>query len=188
VVLRGLTFQAATPGTGTAITQQSGRLFLENTIVDGWSDGLQSESGAERLFVKGSVFRNNSLQGLWIKPASTAIVAIEDSFFENNYAGIHFEGGTGRVSNSVMTGNTHGGAVRNAGTEVTFQRCQVSSSVQGGLEAYASAVLRVSGSTLTKHGIAGLYNESATLESFGNNVIRGNVADSIGTITPVTLQ
>jgi hypothetical protein len=191
-VLRGLTIKAATPGSGTGIDHQSGSLFVENTIVDGWYDGLVSASTAERLHVKGSVFRNQANEGLLVQAGSTARVVIDDSFFERNgFVGVRFQGGKGRVSNSVMSDNTAaGGVAENAGTEVTFQRCEVSHNIQSGLYAGLDSTLRVSQSTMTRNGVGLLNNGGMTtfVVSFGNNVIVGNTTDIGGTITPGTLQ
>jgi hypothetical protein len=189
VVLRGLTFQSPTPGAtiGTAIglTHQSGTLFLENSVVDGWAIGLHSDVGAQGLFVKSSVFRNHRDRGLWLPPGSTQNVGIEDSFFERNGWGLSLGGGTGRVSNTVLAGNQFGAVVL-GGAEFTFQRCEVSGNSSIGLLAYF-ATLRVSFSTIT-HNSVGLQNHESTLESFNNNVIRGNTTDTLGTITGVLLQ
>jgi hypothetical protein len=190
VVLRGLTFQAAAPGSGTGITHQSGTLFLENSVVDGWFNGLESQSGAQGLYVKSSVFRNQSNSfGLWVQLGNTQNLGIEDSFFERNVAALVLEGGTGRVSNTVLAGNTYGAVVSNAGVEFTFQRCEVSGNINAGLLVDVGATVRVSFSTLTRNAF-GLQNNGggATLQSFNNNVILGNTTNTSGTITGVVLQ
>jgi hypothetical protein len=189
VVLRGLTFQSPTPGTGTGITQQSGTLFVENVVVDSWSDGLVSQMAAQGLYVKSSVFRNQSGSGVWVQLNSTQNVGIEDSFFERNLLGLALEGGTGRVSNTVLAGNGYGAFIGFDGPEFTFQRCEVSGNTVAGLYAADATVLRVAGSTITRNA-TGLVNTGfgAVVESFGNNVIRGNTTNTVGTITPVALQ
>jgi hypothetical protein len=87
-----------------------------------------------------------------------------------------------------MTGNGYGAITENAGTDVTYQLCEISGNSNSGLYAYLS-IARVSASTITRNGY-GLrnYASMATLESFGTNVIRGNITDTDGTITPVALQ
>jgi hypothetical protein len=189
VVLRGLTFQAAVTGSGNAIAHASGTLYIENTVVDGWDYGLFSYSGIEGLFVKGSVFRNQATAGVWLDTGTTAKVAIDNSFFERNGGnGVMLLGGTGRVSDTVFSANGTGAQVQNAGTEFTFQHCELSNNSSHGLFAFLGSTLRVSHSTITRNGFYGLYNNNATLESFSNNVIRGNGLNTNGTITAVTLQ
>jgi hypothetical protein len=190
VVLRGLTFQAPTPGTGTAIAQESGALFLENVVVDGWYDGVTASAAGEGLFVKGSIFRNGSNYGLYVFAGNTATVNVDDSFFERSYVGMMLLGGTGRVSNTVITGNSYGGYVQNAGVEFTFEHCKVSGNGYGFYANVIGTILRVSGSTITRNSNIGLYNQSslALVESHGNNSIRGNGSNTAGTITVVPLQ
>jgi hypothetical protein len=191
VVVRGLTLKSATAGAYTGIAHQSGTLFVENSVLDGWEDGLIS-TNAERLFVKGSVFRNQAFHGVSVSASGSPIVAIDDSFFEDNGgSGLSFNAGAGRVSNSVLTGNTRG-ARASGSAAYTFQRCEISSNSIVGLSASSGGVVRVSGSTIVRNDI-GLENSVAdpgTVESFGNNVIRGNVGGNnvVGTVSTVSLQ
>jgi hypothetical protein len=190
VVLRGLTLKAATAGSGTGITHLSGKLFVENTVVDGWNTGLFSVDTVEHLFVKGSIFRNQSFAGISLANGTTLAFAIDDSFFENNTAyGIQIEGGTGRVSNSVITRSGTGASVNFVNVVASFQRCEVTHTSYG-LLANVNGTMRVSGSTIVNNFV-GVQNfgGTATVESFGNNVIRGNTgADTAGTITTIALQ
>jgi hypothetical protein len=190
VVLRGLTFQAATPGSGTGITQQSGRLFVENSVIDGWFIGLTSNAAAEGLYVTGSVFRNQTVfGGVYVMTGSTAEVAIDGSTFERNAVGAQLEGGIGRVSNSVFSANAGGLSAQGQGTLYTVQRCEVSSNAGSGLHAIDNAVLRVSHSTISSNGF-GLINGGlgAVVQSYGNNVIISNATNTAGTIGVATLQ
>jgi hypothetical protein len=187
VVIRGLTLKAATAGTGVGITQQSGTLFIENTVVDGWEDGLSASASAEQLFVKGSVFRNQAGDGI---QSSAAVYAIDDSFFENNFGGVRLDAGTGRISNSVLAANVEGLWIFNSGTVANVQRCEVSSNSDSGLIAFYSATLRISRSTIVRN-FNGVVNGGAAtdVESFGNNVIRGNTSNNIlNPITTVSLK
>jgi hypothetical protein len=184
VVLRGLTLKAATVGSGIGIDHQSGTLWVENVIVDGWDAGLRSQIGAQLLLVKGSVFRNNTSYGLHVVSGSSASLAIDQSFVESNYFGLALLGGTGRVSNTALTANW--AAIQTDNTDVTFQRCEISSN-DFGFYAYTGLV-RVSGSTVTRNTQYGFWIFTATVESFGNNVIRGNATDTTSPLTTVALQ
>jgi hypothetical protein len=188
VVLRGLTFQSPALANGiTAIDHQSGTLYVDDIVVDGWEFGLVSQSAGQGLYVKSSVFRNHFQYGLHVMDGSTQNVAIEDSFFQGNGLGMFLAGGMGRVSNTVIAGNGYGAVLQPAGTEFTFQRCEVSGNFSG-LYAFG-AIVRVSGSTITRN-TTGVANGGggAVVESFGNNAIRGNDANTTGTITTVALQ
>ena len=188
VVLRGLTLKAATVGTGTGINHQSGILYVENTVVDGWGTGLSSNVNELRA-VKGSIFRNNASYGVYSNTGSIAAarLTVDDSFVENNgNVGIFVGSGSARISNTVLTGHVYGAAAQYSGADVTVERCQVWGNGTG-LAAFINGLLRVSGSNVTRNTL-GLYNSSSTLISFGNNVIDGNTTNTNGTITPVALQ
>jgi hypothetical protein len=191
VVLRGLTLKSATPGSGTGILHQSGTLFVENAVVDGWFNGIVSAPAAQGLLVKGSVSRNNVTNGILVQVGNTGPLAVDDSFFERNfYGGVVLDGGSGRVSNTTLAGNTnHGARVYGAGTVLTLQRCEVSGNSVG-LVADTDSILRVSQSTITGNGTGiSIAGTGALVESFGNSVIRGNVtSNTSGTITTVALQ
>jgi hypothetical protein len=81
--------------------------------------------------------------------------------------------------------------VNGASAVATFQRCEVSSNTNQGLLAGNGGTLRVSESTIVRNA-SGLENllDTATVESFGNNAIRGNVGGNnvVGTVTTVSLQ
>jgi hypothetical protein len=186
VVLHGLTFISPTTGSGTAIFHQSGKLYLESVVIDGWLTGLDTTSGGQGVFVKGSVFRNNAANGLLL--AAGEPVAVDDSFFEGNGVGFSTYNGAGngygRVSNTVMIGNGVGALLQD-GPNFTFDRCQVSSNTYG-VSLSGGPILRLSASTITRNttGVNG-----GPIESFGNNVISGNTTDTNGTtINPVALQ
>jgi hypothetical protein len=190
VVLRGLTLKAASAGSGAAITQASGTLFVENVVADGWYHGIYVSAGpVTRLFVKGSVIRNNTV-GLEVQSGSPVKTTIDDSFFENNASvGLQLSSGIGRVSDTVVTASPTGVAVQNPGTVFTLQRCEVSGSGLDAVIVDAGGALAVSDSTLTDSE-TGLHNngDGATLATFSNNVFRNNTFDIVGTYTPATLQ
>ena len=182
VVLRGLTLKAATVGSGTGIAHQSGSLFVENTVVDGWSTGLISTGAPERLFIKGSVFRNQSGDAMLTGATSTTI---EGSFFEGNSGTGVYAYAVVRISNSVLSNNDVAGIV-SAGGDVTVQRCEINGSGFGA-HVQGAGILRVSGSTVVKN-TTGLSNLGSTLKSFGNNAVDGNSTNVTGTLTTIATQ
>jgi hypothetical protein len=187
VVLRGLTLKSATAGSGTGITHSSGTLFLENMVVDGWQVGLNAGVGADQLFVKGSVFRNQSSDGLAVNDSTTSVV-VDDSFFERNGdSGIAVLAGKVRVSNSVLSANGGGGVLASgANAVVAVQRCEATGNFVGFM-AQGSGRLRVSHSTIT-HNTFGLSNSTSTLFSYGNNLVAENGSQTTGTISTGALQ
>ena len=130
------------------------------------------------------MFRNIN-NGIDVVTGSNARVAIDGSFFENiGFVGLFFHGGRGRVTNTSMSVG-YMAATTYAGAEVTFQRCEASGLYYGFTA--EGGITRVSQSTSTRNEY-GLRHFTGTLESFGNNVVRGNANDLVGTITPVALQ
>src|SRR5439155_13281946 len=85
VVLRGLTLKALTIGSGIAITYTAAAaLHIENCVVDGWFDGLEID-GTGEFFIKDSIFRNMSDNGVLTLPPSASLTgSIDNSRFENN--------------------------------------------------------------------------------------------------------
>ena len=190
VVLRGLTLKAATVGTGSAgISHVSGTLFVENSVIDGWNNGIEATAAAVKLFVYASTFRHQTLFGITTAVAGLEF-AIDESVFENNaYGGIGIGLGKGRVSNTVMSGNPRGATIAGATTVVQFQRCEFSSNTFFGIWANNFAAVRIAESTIARNGTGVANNgNSALIESFGDNVILGNTVNLSGTVTPVALQ
>jgi hypothetical protein len=89
------------------------------------------------------------------------------------------------VSDSVADGNDSGVAAIGPGAQVTLSRVVLSNNVSYGLGVASSGgVARIGGSTVTGNG-TGLAQLSGTLESFGDNMVRGNTTETSGTITTV---
>jgi hypothetical protein len=185
VVIRGITLKAFTPGTGTGLTVTSGDLFLENSVIDGWDKGVSAASGG-RIFMKNSTIRNNAT-GLSVTTSSR--VAIEGSQFENNGLGLDVSNG-GRVAmtRAVISGSSVVGVkTSGAGSEVTAQFCQVAHNAIG-MQTLTSGLARLSDSTVTGNVTGIDASAGTTFETFTSNVIRGNTANTSGTLTTVLLQ
>ena len=189
VVLRGLTLKAATVGNGNGITHESGRLFVENSVVDGWDYGLVVNPGAERLFVKRSVFRNQSGSGLFVGGSASTTAVVDESFVEGNgLHGVVAAVGKVRVSNSVVSLNALSGVLASGSTaNVAVQRSEITGNVLYGVAVQSSGIARVSHSTISHNG-TGLYHLSGSLYSYGNNLVAENLMNTSGTITTATLQ
>ena len=117
--------------------------------------------------VKGSVDRSvaalNTGSGFFFQPE--AEISVSDSRAEGNVAGF-----------SIQTPGT--------GTILTLERVSVTDNTGDGVFAAFGSVVRISGSTIARNG-TGLHNIGATLESFGDNVVRGNTTETMGTVTVV---
>ncbi len=187
VVLRGLIMKAVNVGTGTGITQYSGTLLVENTIVDGWETGLKTVGTSSSILIKGSIFRNNGATGVEL---GTSVVAVEGSYFERNGVAA-LVGGSGRISNSVFNGNTSFAVAKVGSGELGVTSTEFSNNGTA-LVTVEGGVLRIGHCTIASNG-AGVNNlytgtPSGTIYSYQNNVIIGNVTDVIGSLTPLPLR
>jgi hypothetical protein len=187
VVIRGMTIKAATPGTGDGITVASGRLSLEGSVIDGWNRGIVVNSFAEQLHVGDCVMRNMSLHAIVAFGAGHTSVANTRFVNASGSGYAAYEGNdssTASISGCEISGG--GGGIFNFfSSSVLVDDCRVTN-VASGL--YTEATMRVSRTIVTKSSIAGVKNLGGTLESFGNNVFRGNALDTDGPITNVPLQ
>jgi hypothetical protein len=191
VVLRGLTLKAFGPGTGTAIRLTSGaRLYVEECVIDGWSDGIIVDVPAQ-VFITGTTVRNAAFNGAAFAAGD---ITVEKSRFEGNgFAGVNVFGGVLSMRDCVVASN--GSAANGAGVAAQGGVVNVESTLLTKNEpvavfaAGAVSIARLSHSVITA-STWGLYNAGggAVIESFGNNLLRGNATDTLGTITTVTLQ
>jgi Right handed beta helix region len=190
VVLHGLTLKAFTPGSGNGIDiQAAGRVAIENCVVDGWGDGIrvQTAAGAVRVDVKDTTLRNNASEGLAINGPG-AVVTVDHSLFERNYIGFRLSSnGRGRITRSLFVDHSGWGAGVNGTGRLDASRSTFAGSVSGGFFVYGGGTGRVSGSLITGNGV-GLENNNGVLESFLDNILRGNAENSTGTITSVSRQ
>src|SRR5262245_47053215 len=149
VVIRGLTLKAATPGAGTGLTQLSGALIVENSVIDGWDTGIRV-TATDPVSISGTTVRNNLATGIFVQANST--VTIQDSRLIGNglgtpalgYAGLFAVAGrvsvdrsecfrsyaclwfrgdtspvTGTVRRTFVSGSEFGIVSQIAGTDVT---------------------------------------------------------------------
>jgi hypothetical protein len=90
------------------------------------------------------------------------------------------------VKDSTFSGHSIVAVGAAATGEVNVDESLIAGNVEG-VTVFAGGTVRVSGSILTGNAI-GLLNLSGTIESWGNNALRGNLSDSQGTITTVALR
>jgi hypothetical protein len=195
VTLRGLTLKALTPGTGVGITFTAGStLTIENSVVNGWSNGV-SIDGAGILIVRNSVVKNMTNDGILLQPASgnAQATVIECQFESNgNIALGAFENSRVWARDCVFTGNN---VAANASSstaavpaEIDVRNCIFSNTLTGAFAVTFSggtAVTRVSGCMIMGNSTGMGQINAGTLESYGDNDVRGNTSDTVGTITPI---
>jgi hypothetical protein len=188
VVLRGLTLKALTPGVGSGINFISGAaIHVENCVIDGWSQGIviNPASASSRAYVIDTVVRNCAAEGVAIQPG---IVSIDNVRLENNTSGcgVFVFDGTASVLRSVATGNSSGFCATDA-SALNVEGSMASNNQSFGFFAGTGAVVRLTKCIVTGND-TGLNNNVATIESLGDNLVRGNATNTAGTITIVAGQ
>jgi copper-binding protein NosD len=183
VVLRNLYLNGL--GGENGIVYNSGyALMLEQITATGFTGGAgvfhQAPNG--RLHATDLIVRRNA-NGVYVFPNSgIAPVSLDRvQARENTSVGVFALGNARlRISDSVVSGNASGIF---AEVPTMVSGCQLSENVFG---LYVlESVGRISGSTVTSNQ-HGLWNDTGTLESFGDNVVRGNTIDNtVGTVTTV---
>jgi hypothetical protein len=192
VSLRGLTIKALTPGTGNGILFTNGlNLQVENCVLDGWNMGIENDA-AGRLTVVDTIIRNVGTGGgigaaVHVNNAgATALIDHVRAVDSNNGFGV--SAGKATVSNSTASGNVNNGCFAQAAiSEINIEKSVLANNGNRGALALTVGVVRISDSMVTGNGV-GLLNIEGTVESFGNNAVRGNTTNTSGTITTVALQ
>ena len=193
VVLRGLSiYNQGSTGNGISFAQ-SGTLFVENCIINGFgsASGIYSNSGS--LEVKDSVIRENHI-GIQVAASSSRGYANVDRVrLEANGIGLQTNvGGMATVKNSLISDGTSGLQAFSTGqlhttAELNVEDCVISNNNGYGVAAISDGngitTVRVSNSTVTNntYGFAAVGTPAVFL-SRGNNTVEGNTVATTGTI------
>jgi hypothetical protein len=195
VVLRGLTFEGLGTGlSGILFNGSTGTLHVENCFINGFTqNGIAfTPTGASELFVNGVTTRDNTLNGIQIKPSGSgrASVTIDATHMVNNgQAGLLAEdGSTVTVRDSVVDGNNLG-AFANSTTSgpvaLTLESTVSASNTTDGVRSSgANAAVRISNLTDTANAVGLSATGGGQIISFGNNRVNGNTTNGSPTSTP----
>lgn len=111
--------------------------------------------------------------------------------FAMTHTGLYMaNGASATVSNSTFHHNLHGVAIQNgAGTVVALlDGVQIASNSGDGLRVLGVVTARLANTVITGSGTNGILFSGGTVESFGNNRIRGNIGNDGAGIIPVAQQ
>lgn len=163
VRLRNITINGAGTGTGGIRIIAANRVFIENVLIDGFTqNGITIESAAAKVSIKNTIIRN--AQGNCVNADGTdATVLIADSSFEGCAAGVSATKANVTVIHSVVAFN------------------------EVGIQSGAGATVRLSNVTVTNNACGLNAVSGGSIISFKNNAIGGNTKDGAPT-TSVSLQ
>ncbi|MDX6574875.1 MAG: hypothetical protein QOE96_828 [Blastocatellia bacterium] len=190
IQLRNLSINGATTGlTGINITAAL-QVFIENCVIFGFRAGagkgvndVRTTPNA-RLYLLDTTIKNNSTNGINVGidiGAVTTVAATLDNcrLVGNTLSGI-FAGGGSRLTirHSTITGNGNAGvqvSQQSGGTaEAAIMSSVISHNSTGIFAGSGASITRISDVTMTNNTSAGTSFSGGTIESFGNNNIRGN--------------
>lgn len=207
VVLRGLTLS----GPNFGVNFDSGAaLHIENCVINNFSRGVLFDAPG-KLFVSDTIVQKNFV-GIQIASANGIQASIERVRAINNTSlGVYVGGNSPirlSVADSVLSGNTFDGLLMASGkatvtrttaanngrhgfalesgvaTEAMFEDCAATGNGDTGFlsSGGANVVVRVSDSTATDNATGFKQLTYAVFQSYGNNRVRTNTANTSGSI------
>ncbi len=191
VVLRGLALFGQDTGANGISFQGGSSLSVENCTITGFTNaGINATSPGAALFVKDTTIRNGGLDGIFVIGLSASIdnCRLERNGTTNGGFGIYaFTNSRVTVSDTVAASNGQG-FVAEDGAHLNAENCVAANNTADGFRvagAGTPAIMRVSNSAATNNA-TGFRQTTGTFESRGNNTVRGNTANTAGTITAIT--
>jgi hypothetical protein len=207
VYLRGLDIEGITTGLAGINFIGAGVLHVEHCLIRGFNAspaaGINmAPTGVSELFVSDSYITDNGSgvvgAGILIRPTGAGSVnaALSQLHVDNNALGIKIDStvGTGAVNlavvDSVVSGNSNAGiaafSTAGHGTDnVMINRTTTSNNAAGVRSDGPIVTVRIGDSVITGNGTATIAANGGTLQSYGNNQINGNTADTTPTTTPL---
>ena len=199
VILRGLLLNSQGGTIGINVTAV-GALHVESCIVDGFSSrgiSVSLTADSSEIFIKDTIVRNGGNNGIFIETTTGTITASISNCRAENNVGIGFyvlRGSEVTISNSVASGNGQAGFMAlgdgaGASAEMNVEQCVASNNDFGFVSQGnnpATAMMRVARSIATNNNTNGFAQfGTSTFESRGDNLVRGNGTNTVGSITVV---
>ena len=182
VVLRNISFEGTGSGLNAIRILKAGAVHIENCTINGFQTGISFESSSPnaQLFVNGSRVHKCTVGGITLSGSGTATVSkIEDTTVEGSARGFALTTGVATLNKCTAAGNNAPGFNAGASTSMTISRCVSSGNAMG---VKAAGTVYLTDSTITNNIGAGL-QQTGTIFSFGNNMIRSNSPDGAPTQT-----
>jgi hypothetical protein len=201
VILRNLFIVSKAGNTGSygVAVYNVGTLQIENCVIDRFSEGMSvSLTNSAQIFIKDTTIKNSSASAVeFYTSAGLLKVSVENSHFDHNGTAGSFPGvyvvQKGRVTMRGSTANGNSGVgFLVGGGDLNLENCEASNNEDGGITAESGSgffgTATVSNSIFTNninYGIRQFGN--GVFNSLGNNVVRRNGTNTVGTITSIPL-
>ena len=188
---------SGTFGTGRGFSVNGASLDIENCVVSGWGDGglwLQ----ASQVRIVDTIVRNNFGSGMYIRDSGT--VSLRNVRVFGNEGGLQIETGLVAaptivtVTESEVSSNGWGILVYKGAFDeeirVSIQGTVVANNTGFGISVSGPKSRLAIGSSSIVGNAYGFSNQGggAVFESYGDNILRYNATQTVGTITPVSGQ
>jgi hypothetical protein len=205
IVLRGLTSEGLNTGLAGVKVLSAGSVSIEscwfnhfNGNGSGTGSAIDVEPGSPtttlNLAIMDTIIRNNNGSGTFgvlIKPAVGVSVkaSLDRVRIDSNSGGLRAEANSQvSVRDSQVSFNTGNGVISNGGI-ISLAATTVNSNGSNGVVSQTGGTVRTANGAIFDNTGIGLFNNGATVISFGNNSIRGNgVSDTSGAINNVGTQ
>jgi len=197
VTLRNLAINGAGSGlngvrviSGKSVTIENCQIFKfrgTSAGIPGRAISDERTAAGGKLTVINTTMNDNLGNGVVILPGNGSPSGVSAIFenvrvFDNSASGAFFGGGAKvAIKNSFITGNfSNGVQSADANTRVNIVDTVIAHNATGIFAGGGASVTRVSRCTISENGTGVTLNNGGTLESYGDNHIRGNNAGNIG--------
>jgi parallel beta helix pectate lyase-like protein len=198
VTLHGLTIEGAGGTNGIDFVAGS-TLNVEDCVISGFASTnangilVAASAGANaQLLVSDSICRGNYC-GIQVQVGNTSSEAAGNASLDhvrlekNAVYGLLVNAAGARVSIADSVSSENGNGMWDASGQLNVERCLVANNAAGIAAINSNATVRVSNSTITNSTGSGLFiNSGATMQSRGNNTVRGNGTDVNGSLTSIS--
>lgn len=198
VRLRGLTVDGGGTGLQGIYFLSGARLEIENCAVRNFTGStINLIASASSFLILNTAVSNSAQYGVRAAPASGGMKGDVDGLqlYGNTLGGFLVSPSGGGnlevvVVNSVATGNrgatSAGFRANGAGARLTLRETTIMDNTTG-VSATSGGLIRLSRMILSGNGVAAV-KSGGVIETFGDNIIRINVNDALGALTPTALH
>jgi hypothetical protein len=199
VIIRNLNFINTSGAGGQGIRDvAAANLYVDDCTFNGFSSGI-SASGRNtgKLSVRNSTFRKNH-NGIALSELTVPgkfNVLIDKCKFEHSDVGIYLAAQAFASIRDTVISDSHDYGIeilsaKGRRTEAVIDNCLLTDNDSGiGMFGDGVSIARLMRSTITQNTVDGIHmGFGATVYSFQNNTISGNLNDVVGNLTPVSVK